>query len=81
MERKKLAFVNLSYHGKPEFIKVSADRLRRLAAKFYNNKINVIIDETETSANIEAFYDESNYKNDLIKIGGIFYQAMGGLEE
>lgn len=78
---KKLKSINLSYQGKPEFVKASAEKFKRLAAKFYNNKVHVTIDDTETHADIEAFYDESNYQNDLTKIGGIFYQAMGGFEE
>lgn len=81
MERRKLASIHLSYQGKPAFVRNSAERFKRLVAKFYNNKVHVSIDDTETSATIEAFYDETNYKNDLVKIGGLFYQAMGGFEE
>ncbi len=78
---KKLKTVRLSYQGKPQFVKESAERLKRLASQFYNNKVKITFNGDQTQADIEALYDEANFQNDLTKIGGLFYQAMGGFEE
>lgn len=40
---KKLKSINLSYQGKPKFVKESAEKFKRLVAKFYNNKVRVTI--------------------------------------